>query len=132
MVWPALQPRYGQILSFDSELFGRWYIVVGNEGAAARVEAQGAPAKAWGTFVAAAMDRAWFSQGRFRGAEDWACARPGHYRAKSQRAQYDDRLRVGADGGAAELVLYSVEVRKLARGLALMLAAERSSGNAAN
>jgi hypothetical protein len=131
MVWPTLQARYGHILSFDSEVFGRWYIVVDNEGATARVEAADVPAQAWGTFVEAAMDRAWFQKGRFRGAEDWARARPGHYEAKSHRAQYSDRLHVGTDGRAVELVLFSSEVRKLARGLALMLAAaERYADNA--
>lgn len=126
MVWPALQARYRQILSFDSEVFGRWYIVVDDEGATARVEAARVPARAWGTFVESAMDRAWFQKGRFRGAEDWARARAGHYEAKSHRAQYSDRLHVGTDGQAVELVLFSSEVRKLARGLALMLAtAER-------
>jgi RNA:NAD 2'-phosphotransferase (TPT1/KptA family) len=69
------------------------------------------------------MDRAWFQKGRFRGAEDWARARAGHYEANSPRSQYSDRLHVGTDGQAVELVLYSSEVRKLARGLALMLAA---------
>lgn len=122
MVWPALQARYGNILSFDSEVLGRWYIVVDNEGATARVEAAHVPGRAWGTFVEAAMDRTWFQKGRFHGAEDWARARPGHYEAKSLRAQYSDRLHVGTDGQAVELVLYSSEVRKVARGLALMLA----------
>ncbi|MGW6021312.1 hypothetical protein [Streptomyces sp. NPDC055099] len=131
MVWPALQSRYGNILSFDSEVLGHWYIVVGNEGATARVEAAHVPARAWGTFVEAAMDRAWFHKGRFRGAEDWARARPGHYEAQSHRAQHRDRLHVGAGGEAVELVLYSSEIRKVARGLALMLATiERHSGSA--
>lgn len=126
MVWPALQARYRQILSFDSKVFGHWYIVVDDEGATARVEAARVPARAWGTFVEAAIDRAWFQKGRFRGAEDWARARAGHYEAKSHRAQHSDRLHVGTDGQAVELVLFSSEVRKLARGLALMLAtAER-------
>lgn len=131
MVWPALQSRYGHILSFDSEVLGRWYIVVDNEGATARVEAAHVPGRAWGTFVEAAMDSRWFHKGRFRGAEDWARARPGHYEAQSHRAQYGDRLHVGADGEAVELVLYSAEIRKVARGLALMRAAiERYSGSA--
>lgn len=129
MVWPALQARYGNILSFDSEVLGRWYIVVDNEGATARVEAAHVPARAWGTFVEAAMDRTWFQKGRFHGAEDWARARPGHYEAKSHRAQYSDRLHVAADGQAVELVLYSSEVRKLARGLALMLASTARYAN---
>ncbi|MFE4869589.1 hypothetical protein [Streptomyces sp. NPDC056682] len=123
MVWPSLQARYGSILSFDSEVLGRWYIVVDNEGSHARVEAARVPARAWGTFVEAAMDRSWFQKGRFRGAEDWARARAGHYEAQNYRAQYSDRLHVGANGQAVELVLFSSEVRKLARGLALMLAA---------
>ncbi|GGX51023.1 hypothetical protein [Streptomyces noursei] len=127
MVWPALRIRYDQILGFDSEVFGHWYIVVDKEGATARVEAKGVPARAWGTFVTSAVDRAWFHKGRFRGAEDWARARPGQYEAKSHRAQYGDRLQVGIGGEAVELVLQSVEVRKLARGLAYMLATGRDS-----
>ncbi|GHE09227.1 hypothetical protein [Streptomyces alanosinicus] len=127
MVWPSLQLRYRQHLALDSKGFGRWYIVINDEGARARVEARGVPARAWGTFVTEAVDRAWFHKGRFRGADDWARARPGQYEAQSHRAQYSDRLQIGADGEAIELVLYAVEVRKLARGLTHMLAGGRSA-----
>lgn len=130
MVWPQLLPRCGQFLRVESASFGRWYIAVDGEGAAAYVEAQGVPGRAWGTFVGAAVDRAWFRKGRFRGAEDWARARPGLYEARSHRADFDDRLHVGADGEAVELVLHSAEVRKVARGLALMRSAVAQADSA--
>jgi hypothetical protein len=122
MVWGDLSEATS--LTAKGTEFGDWRIMISEDGARADIEAANLAAPVWGAFVVDAVDRHWFhSPGWRKGAEDWASVKPGEYMAQSHRAQYADVLEVGNDRRAVQLVLRSVDVRRVARGLYAMLSA---------
>ncbi|MFD3716921.1 hypothetical protein [Streptomyces sp. NPDC058677] len=127
MVWEELEcGQNGPVLTATNEQFGKWRIMIANDGATATIEASGVPPRAWGEFVTQAVDRLWFHEdrGSWQGAQDWRNARPGTYMAQSYRAQYADVLELNERRQATELTLRAVDVRRVARGLYAMLTAE--------